>query len=66
MTDGKNDHPHCIGKQVFGTKGDALKLLRLRNKRRKRNARRGDRFDGTLDAYRCSCCGKWHLGNNRR
>lgn len=49
------EHIHaCAGKEPYDSANLARKVLR----RRKR------RHDGvSLNAYRCTHCGKWHIGN---
>ena len=57
--DPTNAMPFCIkqGKAML-SKGQAKSTA-------KRMAR-VHRNDGTLDAYKCSTCGKWHVGNRKK
>lgn len=45
----------CHGKARFGSRREAVK-------RRAEMVPRNERMRGTR-AYRCECCGKWHLGH---
>lgn len=46
----------CQGKQVFESKASALRILRLRAKRGRRD---------NLLPYRCPYCHQWHLGHRK-
>lgn len=43
----------CIGKKSYSSKRSALGIRRVMD-------------DATLTAYKCHCCGKWHLGHDKR
>ena len=46
----------CIGKEAFHDRGIAKKIIARMTRRTGHDSRR------ELNAYRCDCCGGWHIG----